>query len=396
MKKSLFKKILFTIFFIIFLVHLVFRIYQYRDRFITQYDAKYWGLRYSLSQWSTDEGCRNLDPHVNPYTCQWDDNWYEKQGRNPTSIELKKTSIGDDALYAYVGWKYVNGIDPTLMNVEMPFMGKYILGASILLFRNENIFALLSGIAVLLTLFILNKKIFTSNLYAFLPVLLLSLEPLFYEQLRAPFFDLLHLEFLLLSFLFFLRKQYWIVSLFLGCFAATKFPFMLVLPVATMVIALFINDKRSLKKFILTLPLPFIVYLITYLQYFILGNSFINFLKVQKYIYAFYITGAKAPFMGTVFPLLFSGVWHTHFSSIQRVAEWSIKWPIISLISVISFKFKPLKQPAIFLMLVWIMLYLLFLSLTPLFPRYLLLLLPFLYNLSVWVLLHFIPVNEKK
>ncbi len=339
---------------------MLFQIYNYRDRYLSKFDSEYWKERYQQSQW------------VKP---------------------LSKNPVGDDGLYTHVAWEYIHGTNPVLLNPEMPFLGKYLLGGSIILFGNQNIFALLSGIAVLITLFILNRKIFANDIYAFLPVLLLSFEPLFYEQLRAPFFDLLQLEFLLLSFLFFLRRQYWLLSLFLGCFAATKFPFMLVLPTVAIVITLLINDKREIKKFVFTLPVSFVVYVLTYLRFFILGNSFINFLKVQKFIYTFYTTGAKAPFIGTVFPFLFSGTWYTHFSTVEHIAEWSIKWPIISIISLISFIYRPLKHKAICLMVIWIILYLTFLSLTPPFPRYLLLLLPFLYNLFIWVISRSMPAK---
>lgn len=356
----MYKKIIFVILIIIFFGHLLFRINSYRDRYQTPFDAKYWENRYQESQW------------VNP---------------------VSKAPIGDDGLYTYVSYEYIKGKNPTLLNPEMPFMGKYLLGLSILAINNENIFALLTGIFVLITLYLFNLNIFKNKFYAFLPVLLFSLEPLFYQQLRAPFFDLLQLEFLLLFLLTFIKKKYWLSSVFLGCFAATKFPFMVVLPVAAGFISLFVNNRQYLKKYLFTLPVIFVVYLATYLQFFLLGNSFIDFLKVQKFIFMFYLTGAKAPFFGTVIPLLFSGTWFTHFQTVEKVPEWRILWPIIFIMSAIAYRYLSKINIGVNVMFLWVIVYLLFLSFTPPFPRYLLLLLPFLYNLSIWVLLKRIPLR---
>lgn len=347
------KKILFSFLFIIFITHLFFRIYQYRERYLTRFDPGYWEERYNKSQW--------VDP-------------------------LSKNPIGDDGLYIYSSWIYINGGDPTLINPEMPFLGKYILGFTILIFQNENIFSLIIGCLTLFIFFVFNKVIFKSSFLALIPVLIFSSDKLFYEQLRAPFFDTLQLLFLLLTFYFYLKKKFIISSVFLGMFASSKFPFMVVIPVISEIFTLLINknDRRKIYLFLGSLPLALIVYVSTYLRFFLLRNSLIDFLGVQKFILNFYLNGAEKPFPGTVFPLLIQGEWYTHFKAKLNISEWRVFWPVSFFISISALKHRKNFESPIVLIVIWIIVYLIFLSLTPVFPRYLLLLLPFLYNLTVW------------
>lgn len=354
--ETILKKVLFFFILFAFLSNLLFRIFSYSKEYLTPYNSKYWKERYMQSQW--------VDP-------------------------LSKNSIGDDGLYAYAAWEYIHGKDPTLINAEMPFLGKYILGLTILIFHNQNIFALIIGVSVLFTLYLLNLKIFKDSLLAAIPVVIFSFEPLFYEQLRAPFLDLLQLLFLILTFYFAARKNFIISSIFLGCFASTKFPFLSVLPAWSIIGYLFITkQKKQVVLYCLTLTISAVIYIATYLQYFLLGNSFISFLKVQKYILNFYASGAKAPFIGTIFPMIFNGTWFTHFSTQEYVSEWTVVWPVALLFSFAACLYLIKRNiSTISILLIWVILYLLFLSFTPPFPRYLLLLLPFLYTISVWVII---------
>jgi hypothetical protein len=138
-----------------------------------------------------------------------------------------------------------------------------------------------------------------------------------------------------------------------------------------------------------------IVYTSTYAWYFVKGHSIIEFFKVQKYIMNFYSTGAKVPVPGTILPLLLFGVWLTHFGAIQRIPEWHVGWPLLFLITYYGihkrYSFIP---PSIQLLFLWIVVYGIFLCFTPIYPRYLLLVLPFLYNLCIWAILEVSKVGK--
>lgn len=343
---------------ILFFFHLIFRIYSYRESYLSRFDSTYWENRYNQSQWM---------------------------------VVNSKNPIGDDGLFAYAAWKYIHGETPISIVPEYPPLGKYILGVSILLFQNQNIFSLLVGILVLIVFYLFNMDLFSKNkLFAFIPVFLFSLEPIFYQQLRAPYFDLFYLLFLLLTFLFLFRKKYFLSSFFLGAFASIKFPSLVVVVlIAILFYFLVSKDYLSFKKSLISLPLILIVYIASYFRYFWLGNNFIEFLGLQKWIINFYLIGAKGKLF-SVFPLLITGSWNTWWAGIIKVAEWNIFWPIIFFISIIALLKilinKEFSNKFFFLSL-WLLFLFLFLSVIPVWPRYLLLALPFMYNLSVWFLL---------
>lgn len=350
------KKKLFIFLLIIFFLQFIFRIFSYRNEYLSHFDSKYWKSRYEHSQWV---------------------------------VPNSKQSIGDDGLYAYAGWEYINGHDPTTLNAEIPPFGKYLIGLSIILFNNQNIFALLCGIFVLAMLFLLNKFIFKDNYLAFLPVFLFSFEPLFYTQLRAPFIDLLYLGLLLSTFYFFLREQFLISSIFLGLMTAAKassttFP---LVSAAMLIYLIYMKHYPEIKKFFLYLPVAILVFLLTYIRYFLLGHDLRQFLGVQKWILTFYTNGAKGD-PTSAWQILLAGKWPTWWGQTLAVNEWNIFWPL-SLIATVYYTSSVLPKHKLYksmLFAIWIFLYLIFLSFVPVWPRYLLLVLPFMYNLAIWVL----------
>src|SRR5882762_10176608 len=188
------KKKLFVVFVALTVLHILFRVYSYRSEYLTPYNAKYWENRYLRSQWIVPFDCS--DPKLIPKDRKWC-NVYK-------ATYKQQILLGDDGLYTYAGWEYVHGRHPTSLNAEAPPLGKYLIGLSIIALGNQNIFALLSGILILISFFLLNKQVVKDSFLAFLPVALFSFEPLFYTQLRAPFLDLLYLGLLLLVFMFIL------------------------------------------------------------------------------------------------------------------------------------------------------------------------------------------------
>lgn len=348
------KKFLFPLLVTILVIHFLFRVYGYRESYATAYDEDYWKDRYLKSQWVV-----------------------------PDSRE----TIGDDGLYAYAGWEYTHGADPTLLNAEAPPLGKYIIGYMTVLFGNQNIYGIITGILALSTFFLLNLELFKRKVIAILPVVIFSFEPLFFEQLRSTFLDLLQLSFLFLVFTFFLKRKYLLSAIFLGCFMSVRFSTFAVIVIFSCLSYLFYANKKDVVLYLVSLVIAPIVYALTYLRFFLLGNSTIEFLKVQKWIVAFYAGGAKAT-PGTVIPLLLTGQWYTWFDGVQRIREWHIIWPLVTLLSAIAIPatLKD-KKHQIMLIAIWSVCYFVFLIVIPVAPRYLLLLLPFLYNLSIWVLL---------
>lgn len=291
MKQKLF------IFLLLFLfLHLGFRIYLYHNSYLSKFDPKYWSYRYEHSQWSVPVDCLAIlkDKKSKDYS------WCVKH-----RAEYKKQILmGDDGLYTYAGWEYINGRDPTTLNAEIPPFGKYLIGLSIKIFDNQNVFALISGILALLAFYLLNLVFTKDKLLAILPVSAFSIEPLFYTQLAAPFLDLLYLSLLLFTFLFIVRKKYILAAIFLGLMASTKSSlstFILVgttISIYTLLVEVWGKNRKTLNLletnfFLLSILAAGFTFLLTYSVFFLQGNSFRQFLGVQKWILSFYSIGVK-------------------------------------------------------------------------------------------------------
>lgn len=350
------KKTIIIVLLIIFSLHFLFRAWQYREGYLVKYDPRYWEKRYYESQWV---------------------------------VPNSKNAIGDDGLYAYAGYKYVfDSLNPILNSAEVPPLGKYLVGYTIFIFGNQNIFGLITGVISLAVLYFLNLNFFKNRIAAFLPVFVFSFDMLFWEQLMANYFDLLYLIFLMLTFIFTVKRKYILASIALGCFAATKFPPIAFIAGLTTISYVLLTVKKDIFKLLLSFTLVPLVFAITYLQFFLQGNNFIDFLKVLKYFLNYYTTGAKSQSYFMIFEMIFLGRWPTWWSGVLKVSEWHILWPISFFIYLFSFKYiTAIKREPILIIIVWIMLYTVFLMLVPVAPRYLLLLIPFLYNVSAWILL---------
>ncbi|MCL4382917.1 MAG: hypothetical protein M1575_00460 [Patescibacteria group bacterium] len=338
---------LFILLFIL-IFNFFFRIFEYRQEYLTKFDPVYWQNRYLKSQW--------VDPQ-------------------------SKESIGDDGLYAYAGWAYVNGEDPSILNAEMPPLGKYLIGLSIIIFQNQNIFALLTGILVLFCFYKLNLFFLKDKFWSLLPVTFFSFEPLFYKQLRAPYLDTLYLMFLILTFYFLLKEKFFLFAVCFGLMAGTKNTVSTGLLVgATCGLYLFVSKRKNLINFLRSLPLAIIVFLLTYGRYFFLGHSFREFLGVQKWILNFYTVGAKGE-MGMVFPMMILNRWPTWWDGVVNISEWQITWPILFIAGswyLVSHLLKR-KRDSLSLIVIWLVIYFVFLFFIPVWPRYFLLIMPFLY-----------------
>lgn len=345
---------LFT-FFLIFLTvgHFAWQVYSYRADIFTHFDSGYWTTRYKESQWV---------------------------------VPNSKNSIGDDGLYMYAGYRYIQGDDPSLLNAEAPPFGKYLIGFFETTTGIMGAFSVFFGGLALILFYLFNKTVVKSTLLSLIPVALFSFEPIFTSQLRAAYLDTLYLSCLLLGFTLVLRKKYLFAGLAFGAFMAVKSPFPIAFVYATVFLYLFLQKQLSIKRVCMLIIPTGAFYIFTYTATFLHGHDILYFLKVQKYIVHFYATGTKGV-LGAVFPMLVTGNWYTWFGGVERVPEWLVTWPLISLGAIVSFLvWVKHKSSAILFQLIWVGFYMLFLIVTPLFARYLLLLLPFLYNLSIWSL----------
>lgn len=352
-----------------FLLVIVFQfiqiIYFQRSIFLEIYDTTYWQDRLEHSQWH---------------------------------LPLSKRIVGDDGLFSYVGINLIKGADPSIfINPETPPLGKYLIGLSILVFRNPAYYALLLGIGTLILFYHFSKKILKNQENALFLTAILSLDPLFFSQLNKAWVDLPQLFFLLANLLIFhkitdskIKRKLFLslmAGLFLGFFTQTKpailFPVLFILEAGF----LFWN-KLWKETFIFNFGIAAGV-LLVYIPYFSHGHNLIDFLKLQKYIIAFYTKSQLVVHKEAIWQTLFLGKFPDITSRIPtNITEWWILWPIVTFIGIlVSVMFIFRRNSSLFQkgLALFVLISLIIFTLIPSYPRYLLILLPFLYLFSVYI-----------
>ncbi|OGK26715.1 hypothetical protein A2954_07035 [Candidatus Roizmanbacteria bacterium RIFCSPLOWO2_01_FULL_37_12] len=330
------------------------------------------------------------------YTEKFDPvSFQNKYNQSQWVIPNSKHIISDEDLYTYAGYKYINGLNPILINPETPPLGKYLIGLSIVLFKNHRIISLISA---LLSLAIINHIVFLSTnsfLTSSIAVFLTSINTLFIDQIiHTPQLDIFQLLFFLLFIIFFLifkMKNNIFFLLFagfaMGFFISTKFFLASFFIFNAWLLLNYLIGKTHLKKIIFESALLNLIalftYSYTYIGYFILGGNLRSFLGVQKWIYLFYSNTSIeiSKLLGNYLSLIFFNQWKFWSEGYPFIhyKYWTIFWPVVFIVGSFSiyklFTEKKAKEKKLLILLAaFLIIYNLFLFVTPVYPRYLLLL----------------------
>lgn len=303
----------------------------------------------------------------------------------------------DEFLYAFNGGALISGVSPILVNPEVPPTGKYIVGLSILLFKNEHLMTYLFGLGALFLMFMVGRQIFKSDLVSLIAPTLITFEPFFKNQfVYTPLFDIFQLVFLLAAFYFFnkgfmgKRKTYfWFLlsCISIGLFISTKFFGTGITIVAAMISVLLLH-KEFKKTFILLLMLPIslLILLLSYIRVLMIGYPFLKFLGIQKWVLWYNQGHLQNQF--TIWLLLFFNKWVQSNGRVSSDPQWLLTWPVSTLISgftILSYSLRrSLKNKAVEVLMAWSVFYLIILSLSDASARYFVILLPVLFIISVW------------
>ncbi len=262
--------------------------------------------------------------------------------------ERSKGGIGDDGLYAFAGYYYFfqHG-DVSKVNFEHPPLGKYLIGLSIFLFRNENIINIIYFILLLLITYKIGQLIFDDNIYSILSCVILSFEPLFLDHLLRSLLDLPFTLFFTAGVYFFLKglkngKYYFLSMLFWGAAFSTRFfPAFLIVYIYMMLVIMLLHIK-SLKLFFVSSFLVPLVYLICHISFFIYNPSIILFLRHKKWMLSWF-TGTPVIF-GNIWQNIFTGTYIDSTGKLAHNNQWSIIQPFIVLLSIFSIRKSDLKK----------------------------------------------------
>lgn len=202
-------------------------------------------------------------------------------------------SIGDDGLFAVAGYYLLlQGGDPTQINFESPPAGEYLIGLSILLFRNERVISLIYGLLFLLYTYKLSLLLFKKKIIGLLAVLIISSSSLFHNHLIASQLDLPQGLFVLLGVFYFIKALgskpvfFFVSSLFFGFAVSTKFFPGIIFFLAVLIIwALRAKiGKQKLILMIVSFLLIPLIYLCSYLMFFYYHRSLWEFIKFHIWV----------------------------------------------------------------------------------------------------------------
>ena len=351
-------------------------------------------ITYSQSQWQQSQ---NISPDKvldewaikNGYT-GWK-NYMDETG-NKLKAESQKLKIiksiqskgvSDSFLYSYVGYKYAHGANPSLLNPEHPPLAKYLIGCSIRFFGNEHMMGIGVAFLSLLLIGIISYQLSRSIMTASISLFAASLFPLFTDQIiHGPQLELYQLFFFLLVLHFLLmwiKKKKMIfctcAGVFFGMLLSTKtvVPFFLLFGAW-----LTFSFWEQWKTLIVIIGIGILIFIATYYQFFLLGGALRSFLGLQKYIVTYY-GNAHIPlleFAGNYLRLIYTGSWKFWDSSrtISHYSEWNLLWPLIFSWGMWQLRSRWNKNNGYRMLIIFIILYNLFVFITPIFPRYLLLL----------------------
>lgn len=303
--------------------------------------------------------------------------------------------IPDEVVLSYAGGAVIKGISPILVLADTPPLGKYLIGLSALVLKNENIIILILGLVSLGFLYLIGQQIYSNKIFALLPLVFLSLEPLFKNQfVYVPLLDIIQLAFLLPSFYFFnqgLRGRgkgqflnFSLASIFLGAFISTKFFITGLTIISSWYLVILINrHKKAIMSLTLTLTFALFVLMTSYLKVFLDGEGLRRFFGIQKWIFLYHKSQLILPF--SIWPLILFNKWYVWFGDRPVISDsqWRITWPVVfvaSLVTIIFYFLRKIPKKREFEVLgIWVILYILFFSFGQITARYLVIYIPILY-----------------
>lgn len=345
-------------------------LYFERSIFLAKYDAVYIKDRYEHSQYA---------------------------------LPLSKRGIGDDTLYAYAAYKMLHGTDPINIVFDKPVTGIYMIAVAIAIFNNPAYSGLFFGLGSCMVLFLIGKKLFQRVDLALAAVLLFILDPLVFNHVWKSLLDVIQLFFLFLHvylFLFVLDKKekknllyLFLSGILLGISAQIKIPTFL--PIILGLEYLFFVLHKAWKE-ILVFSFSIIFSLvIAYLFYIPFHYSFIQYLKIQKYILSFYLISELKAHPEAIWQLIFTGTFPDILSRVPGIVEeWSLIIPLASIIALpasLLFLIKRGYGKIWVGMGLFIIGNLLVYTYIPTYPRYLVLVLPFIYLIFIKITGDYVP-----
>ncbi len=220
-------------------------------------------------------------------------------------IDYPKTYVFDEVYHAFTAKEYTLGhkeawewwtTPPPGVAYEWthPPLAKEIMALSITILNNSDPWAWrIPGVTISLFsiffVYLIGIKLFQKESYALISAFVFSLDGLNFVQSRTGMNDIYFVTFMLGSLYFLLGKRVFWSALFLGLSLASKWSAIYILPLFLILLL----KERNMYKFLYYLVITPIVYLLTYLPFFLDGHSIEQFIHLQQQMW-WYHTGLKA------------------------------------------------------------------------------------------------------
>ena len=299
-------------------------------------------------------------------------------------------NISDSDLYTLAGYEYIQGSDPTSINPETQPLGKYLFGLSTLLFGSPMLVQYLSFASLLLLTYLTSRRLMSRWWSLASPLLLVS-DQLVREQLVRPYLDLIQTT-LIALYLYIFSTRPRLSMVILALIALSKsFSVALVLAISSL-IYLYVSDRQKIIRFIKLSYISLLTYLAGYIMFFVRGHSIVDFVELHVSILRLYHSYVPEYPKGEIFRIVLTGQWREWYGDHGLIPApgWSLLWPLSLLATFTSLFQKRLRaNRTILLHFTWIIVYLTFISLRLVFPRYLMPILPSMYIIMSYVISKF-------
>lgn len=175
-----------------------------------------------------------------------------------------------------------------------PPLAKEIMTASMFLVRSEDAWAwrlpgTLLGVLSVYLVYLLGLRLLNSQTASLIAAFAFSIDGLNFVQSRVGMNDIYFVTYLLASLLLFLNKRWFWSALLLGLAISSKwaaiYTFLILVP---MLLA-----EKKVKALLYYLAIPALVYMITYIPFFLHGHSLNQFIQLQQQMW-WYHTGLTA------------------------------------------------------------------------------------------------------
>jgi dolichyl-phosphate-mannose-protein mannosyltransferase len=159
--------------------------------------------------------------------------------------------------------------------VVHPPLGKWLIGIGIKLFGNSEFgwrsSSALFGSASVLLIYLIAKRLFKSEFLALSAALLMALDGLSLVMSRVALLDIFLMFFILLTFYFLLKENYWLSGLAIGLGVSTKWSAAFLIPVLLLLTLKLkeLNLSQILKRASQFIFLPMAIYLTSWIGWFV-------------------------------------------------------------------------------------------------------------------------------